>query len=112
MNTWAWKRTDFFLEGAATEEGKVVEEVRAKMDVATPIMPTGFAFDRGPVEAKVAAVEQVISQYLTPLRYGLTPALDADLEPFFQKAEAAGLNEVQDEYIRQYKEYCEQNGVK
>ncbi len=57
-------------------------------------------------------MEQVISQYLTPLRYGLTNDLDADLETFFQKAEAAGLNEVQDEYIRQYQAYCEANGVK
>ena len=75
-------------------------------------MPTGFAFDRGPVEAKVAAVEQVNSQYLTPLRYGLTNDLDADLKVFFEKANAAGLQEVQDEYIRQYKVYCEDNGVK
>ncbi|MBQ4580294.1 MAG: ABC transporter substrate-binding protein [Clostridia bacterium] len=112
MNTWAWKRTDFFLEGAVTEEGKVVEEVRAKLAAATPLMPTGFSFDRAPVEAKVAAVEQVISQYLTPLRYGLTDNLEADLANFFEKANAAGLQEVQDEYIRQYTEYCMQNGVK
>ena len=75
-------------------------------------MPTGFSFDRAPVEAKVAAVEQVISQYLTPLRYGLTDNLEADLANFFEKANAAGLQEVQDEYIRQYTEYCMQNGVK
>lgn len=112
MNTWAWKRTDFFLDGAATEEGKVVDAVKAKMAEATPIMPSAFSFDRSPVEAQLAAVEQVISQYLTPLRYGLTNDLDADLETFFQKAEAAGLNEVQDEYIRQYQAYCEANGVK
>lgn len=111
MNTWAWKRTDYMLDGAATEEGKVVDELKAKMAEATPIMPTGFSFDRSPVEAKVAAVEQVISQYLTPLRYGLTDDLDADLANFFEKANAAGLQEVQDEYIRQYQEYCIANGV-
>ena len=112
MNTWAWKRTDFFLEGAKTEEGAVVDAIKEKMAAATPLMPTGFAFDRGPVEAQVAAVEQVISQYLTPLRYGLTNDLDADLKVFFEKANAAGLQEVQDEYIRQYQVYCEDNGVK
>lgn len=112
MNTWAWKRTDFFLDGASTEEGKVVDDLKAKMAEATPLMPSSFSFDRSPVEAKVAAVEQVISQYLTPLRYGLTKDLDADLKVFFEKANAAGLQEVQDEYIRQYQEYCVANGVK
>ena len=111
MNTWAWKRTDFFLEGAATEEGAVVDQLKAEMAQATPIMPTAFTFDRSPVEAKVAAVEQVISQYLTPLRYGLTNDLEADLANFFEKANAAGLVEVQDEFIRQYQEYCTANGV-
>lgn len=111
MNTWAWKRTDFMLDGAASETGAVVDEVRAKMDEATPIMPTGFAFDSTSVEAEMAAVQQVISQYLTPLRYGITNDLDADLATFFEKAEAAGLSKVQDEYIRQYTEYCELNGV-
>ncbi|MEE1200851.1 MAG: hypothetical protein U0L09_09385, partial [Christensenellales bacterium] len=62
-------------------------------------------------EAQVAAVEQVISQYLTPLRYGLTDNLEADLAVFFEKAEAAGLSAVQDEYIRQYQEFCELNGI-
>ena len=112
MNTWAWKRTDFFLDGASTEEGKVVDDLKAKMAEATSLMPSSFSFDRSPVEAKVAAVEQVISQYLTPLRYGLTKDLDADLKVFFEKANAAGLQEVQDEYIRQYQEYCVANGVK
>ena len=111
MNTWAWKRTDFFLEGAKTEEGAVVDAIKEKMAAATPLMPTGFSFDRSPVEAKVAAVEQVISQYLTPLRYGLTNDLEADLAVFFEKANAAGLQEVQDEYIRQYAVYCEDNGI-
>ena len=111
MNTWAWKRTDFMLEGAVTEEGRVVEEVRQQMAKAEPILPTSFSFDRGPVEAEVAALEQVISQYLTPLRYGLTNDLDADLAVFFEKAEAAGLSKVQDECIRQYQEYCAANGI-
>ena len=56
-------------------------------------------------------MEQVINQYLTPLRYGLTEDLEADLAVFFERAEAAGLSKVQDEYIRQYTEYCEINGV-
>lgn len=111
MNTWAWKRTDFFLDGAATEEGKAVNELRATMAEATPLLPNSFSFDRTPVEAKVAAVEQVITQYLTPLRYGLTNNLEADLATFFEKANAAGLQEVQDEYIRQYQEYCEENDI-
>lgn len=88
-----------------------MDEVKAKMAEATPIMSTAFSFDRTPVEAKIAAVEQVITQYLTPLRYGLTNDLEADLASFFKKANAAGLQEVQDEYIRQYQEYCTANGV-
>lgn len=111
MNTWAWKRTDFLLDGATTEASVVVDEVRAKMDEAEHIMPTAFSFDRSTCEARVAAVEQVISQYLTPLRYGLTDNLEADLAVFFEKAEAAGLSAVQDEYIRQYQEFCELNGI-
>lgn len=111
MNTWAWKRTDFFLEGATTEEGKIVDEIKAEMAQATPLMPCAFSFDRGPVEAKVAAVEQVMSQYLTPLRYGLTNDLEADLAVFFEKANAAGLQEVQDEFIRQYNQYLIDNGI-
>ena len=86
--------------------------IKAKMAEATPLMPCSFSFDRSPVEAKVAAVEQVITQYLTPLRYGLTDNLEADLATFFEKANAAGLQEVQDEFIRQYEEYCIANGIK
>lgn len=112
MNTWAWKNSDLLLEGVRTEDNAAYYDMKDAMGEQKMILASGFTFDTTPVETELAAVGQVFTQYLTPLRYGLTNDLEADVAAFFDAAEAAGLLTVQDEYIRQYTEFCEENGIK
>lgn len=112
MNTWAWKRVDFMLEGGASATDVIIAAMRDKLAAATPVLPSAFSFDKSPVETEIASYNAVVTQYLTPLRYGLTNDIDADLNKFFEEAEKAGLSKIQDEFIRQYTAFCEENGIK
>lgn len=104
MNTWGWKNEELMLEGKS-ETSQQRDDMVAKLEAVEQVMPSQFSFDVSPVETEAASLKQVITQYLTPLRYGLTDDLDADLKTFFEKAEAAGLSKVQDEWIKQYEAY-------
>ncbi len=111
MSTWAWKNTEYLLEGKSDLSAKR-EEMIAKLDAANPILPITFEFNKEAYETEIAAIKQVVTQYLEPLRYGLTDDLEADVKIFLEKAEEAGLSKVQDAFIEQYKAFLEENNIK
>lgn len=73
---------------------------------------SGFTENYESYSAERAALSTVLVQYLAPIQAGLVSDVDAAIDEFLQKARAAGLDRIQQEYSRQWKAYCEQYGYK
>ncbi len=65
----------------------------------------GFAFNPESVSSQAAAVDQVISQYLIPLQYGMAGDVDTALAELRKQLENAGIQTVYDEIKKQAEEY-------
>lgn len=70
---------------------------------ASPIL--GFIFDTEPVKNECAQLQAINSEYSSVLVTGTNPNVDAYLEEFRKKCEAAGINKVIAEIERQYNEW-------
>ena len=57
-----------------------------------------------------AALTAVMTEYLTPLNYGMVEDVEAGLQKFMEEAEKVGLRDLQEEYKALWTEYCEEKG--
>lgn len=67
----------------------------------------GFSFDNTNVQAEVAAVESVVSQYETILNYGMEADVEGTIANFMKALDSAGINEIKEEFMSQYNSYME-----
>ena len=68
----------------------------------------GFTIDTSSIETEYAACQNVVQQYWWPLELGYTEDLEAGLNDFQAKMEAAGVQKVIDTLQGQLDAYCEQ----
>ena len=68
----------------------------------------GFTIDTSSIETEYAACQNVVQQYWWPLELGYTEYLEAGLNDFQAKMEAAGVQKVIDTLQGQLDAYCEQ----
>ncbi len=109
LNCWSWRNPDLILYA---KEYDNVKALFAEQDKLTQLQSTAFTEDREPVANERAALTQVINQYLAPISAGLSKDVAGDYAAFLEKAKAAGLQKIQDEYKKQWLEYCNANGLK
>ena len=64
-----------------------------------------FVFDDTNVKAQCSAVIAVMQDYVPMLELGLVDDVDATLDEMLQKCNDSGLQEVKDEFFRQYEEW-------
>lgn len=81
---------------------KVQEEYNA---TAKTVMPSGFYFMTSDVDIEVAALANVMSEYLPGLQRGQYEDVEATMKEFIEKMYANGLETVLEEANRQYKEF-------
>ncbi|QGQ98175.1 extracellular solute-binding protein [Paenibacillus psychroresistens] len=110
MNSWAWRNPEYMLFDKGFDG---VKEIFKKLDeIKQPDIFTGFAEDYSSYQAERAALEQVEKQYMYPLIAGLVPDVEKGLKTFMEKAKAAGLDKVQEEYKKQWLAYLQSAGIK
>lgn len=63
-----------------------------------------FKFDKSPVEAELAAVDSVKTQYLDPLIWGMVDP-DTGYDELMKKMNQAGLKKIKNEFKKQWNEY-------
>ncbi len=114
MNGWAWRNPDTMLFPKSFD---VVKKVFADLDViaAKQKYPginigDGFAEDYTPYQSERAALGTVLTQYMAPLEAGLVKDVDASVKNLMDKLNAAGLEKIQTEYIKQWEAYCDEFG--
>lgn len=109
LNGWAWRNPKIQLFDKSFN--KVLELFKEFDSYAVPEIFFGFVEDYTPYQAERAALFQVQSQYLIPLQAGFVDDVDEAIAVFMEKAKAAGLEKIQEEYIKQWKKYCDEQGL-
>ncbi len=110
LSLWNWRSDALNLEGANTKAALAKEEV-FEIYRSCERMFSNFVFNKANVENEIANLTAVRDQYLKPLQYGLIDDVEAGLATFMEKANEAGLEKIQEEYINQYNEwYASENG--
>jgi putative aldouronate transport system substrate-binding protein len=111
MNGWAWRNTNFMLFDQSFDVVKNMFDDLDKIAESTKFKGVnifdGFYEDDSSYQGERSALGAVMTQYLEPLEAGLVPNVEAATDLFMLKAKAAGLEKIQAEYIRQWKDYCE-----
>jgi len=110
MNGWAWRNPEYMLFDKNYDGVKKIFDELDKIQV--PDKFTGFAEDYSGYQAERAALEQVEKQYLYPLTAGLVKDVEKGLKEFMDKAKAAGLEKIQQEYTKQWLQYVQEQGIK
>ena len=108
LNCWSWRNPDLILYPPEFDN---VKALFAEQDKMKQIQPVAFTEDREPVANERAALTQVINQYLAPISAGLSKNVEKDYQTFLDKAKAAGLQKIQDEYTKQWLDYCTSHGL-
>ena len=101
LNAWSLRNPDYKLPNG--EGGKMLQEMfdsyeKNCEDKGTPSVDPygGFSEDYSAYSAEKAALDDVTSEYLTPLQNGLVDDVDAAVETFREKVKAAGLDTVRE----------------
>ena len=99
LNAWSLRNPDYKLPNG--EGGKMLQEMfdsyeKNCEDKGTPSVDPygGFSEDYSAYSAEKAALDDVTSEYLTPLQNGLVDDVDAAVETFREKVKAAGLIKI------------------
>lgn len=64
-----------------------------------------FVFDETPVKPYMAAISNIRSEYWQSLTLGLVDNVDSTIDEMIEKLYASGMQEVYDEFFRQYNEW-------
>jgi putative aldouronate transport system substrate-binding protein len=103
MNGWGYRNEDYMLYDTTFDAVKALNQQLLplmKMNIVD-----GFAEDYTPYQSERAALGSVLTQYLAPLEAGLVPNVDDAVKTFMDQANAAGLADIQQQFITQWKAY-------
>ncbi len=116
LNAWSLRNPEYKL--ANGQGGILMQEMfdhyeEVVEEKGTPsVDPFGsFTEDYNAYSAEKAAVDDVCSEYLEPLKQGLVDDVDAAVETFREKVTAAGLDVVREGWKEQWLAYLEENGL-
>lgn len=100
--SWAIKNHTLKEAGTPERELAITDSWEERI-VMNPCIT--FVFDDTNVKSQCAAVIAVFEDYIPMLELGLVDDVDATLDEMFQKCNNSGLQEVKDEFFRQYEEW-------
>lgn len=86
------------------------EAAGAKLKYPNVDLENLFAFVDDNVSAEKAAVQNVLVEYYTPLLAGMVEDVDAGIEELRKQLEIAGLETIREEWVTQWKAFCDANG--
>lgn len=96
---WGMRVESFMRDNVTQWEGlePLMEEIRS---ISVPNIYGPIALDYTPVQAELAAVNQVMQQYGTPINVGLVDDVDAAIAEYRQKLKEAGIEKLV-EYVQE-----------
>lgn len=97
--SWAIKNSDLHEDGADPRMQAISDSWAGRVENNPTIT---FVFDTTPVDSYVAAVKVVLNDYVPMLELGLVDDVDKTLDEMIQKCYESGLQEVKDEFNKQY----------
>ncbi len=97
--SWAIKNSDLHEDGADPRMQAISDGWASRVENNPTIT---FVFDTTPVDSYVAAVKVVLNDYVPMLELGLVDDVDKTLDEMIQKCYDSGLQEVKDEFTKQY----------
>lgn len=100
--SWAIKNGDVAETGADPRE-QAISDAWAERVKSNPTIT--FVFDDSSVESYKAAVNVVLNDYVPMIELGLVDDVDGTLDQMIQECYDAGLQQVVDEFNRQYEEW-------
>ena len=100
--SWAIKNNTL-KEAGTPERELVITDSWEERIVMNPCIT--FVFDDTNVKAQCSAVIAVMQDYVPMLELGLVDDVDTTLDEMLQKCNDSGLQEVKDEFFRQYEEW-------
>ncbi|MDR2648668.1 MAG: DUF3502 domain-containing protein [Clostridiales bacterium] len=116
FNSWNLRVTKFkLLQETDVELNKLFQEygvMAQKTKFPNVNIAQGFSENYDDYQAERAAVQNIIKQYLAPLQAGFVDDVDAAVEEFRSQVKAAGLEKCQENYSRQWLDYCDEYGYK
>ena len=111
-NGWAWaiNRQDEPDEAGMDERAVAYGEHCEEMEFVPA--QTGFTFDPSPVQNQYTAVQSVVTEYQQSFALGIYGKdTESALEEFRSDLKDAGVEAFTEEFIKQYTEYKEANGI-
>lgn len=97
--SWAIKNGDVGEAGVPERESLITNAWEDRVEMNPTIT---FVFDDANVASYKSAVNSVLNEYVPMLELGLVDDVDATLDEMLEKCEAAGLQQVIDEFGAQY----------
>lgn len=104
---WCARTDELYLNGSNWELSQPYKDKFATME--GPNKMGGFVEDQTPYQAERAAVMNVVSQYLVPIQSGLVDDVDAAIDRLLEQAKNAGIEKLQEEYLKQWYAHVEAN---
>lgn len=104
---WGWREEKFYRSGPTKLKSTwpvVRDWIQYIYDNGADKMFADFKFDKVPVEAEMAAIDSVKTQYLDPLIWGMVDP-GKGYQELIDKMYQAGLQKVKDEFDRQWNAY-------
>jgi len=80
-------------------------DIAAKTNYGGMNLKAGFIVDDSEWTTEKSACIAVSTEYLTPIQAGLVDDVDAAIDEFLEKMEAAGLKKIQESYMAQWEAY-------
>lgn len=87
-----------------------LEKVRENTPFGAADIAGGFIEHSEEYQAEVAALGNVMMNYLAPLEAGLVDDVDEAIATFREKAKAAGIDKIHEKFKEQWAAYCEEYG--
>lgn len=101
--SWAIKNGDVTEAGAPERELVITDSWAERVEMNPTIT---FVFDDTNIASYKSAVNSVLNEYVPMLELGLVDDVDATLDEMLEKCEAAGLQQVIDEFNTQYEAWA------
>jgi putative aldouronate transport system substrate-binding protein len=103
-NSLSWAvRDGVYEEEGQPEREKEMYDAWDERIVSNPTVT--FVFDDAAVADSAAACKQILGDYVPSLQLGLVDDIDASLAEMNSKLETAGIQQVEEEMMRQYSEW-------
>lgn len=113
-SSWNFRNTDLMLYRESEQETlkhfEYLGEISAKMAIPYVNHEEGYNGVLTETTNQKAAIDALVTEYITPLQYGMVDDIEGAIADFMEAANAAGLEDVQAELTTLWNKYLDSKG--